>query len=247
MPLADALRATSVNSTAIAPRGPYVLYWMIAARRTSWSFALDHAIARARELGRPLVIFEPLRAGYRWASDRMHAFVLQGMADNARACARAGITYVPYVESAAGDGAGLLAALARRACMVVTDEQPGFFLPRMVAAAGAALPVRLEQVDGNGVLPLRAADRAFPTAAAFRRHLQAQLPRHLAALPEALPLARLPRGVRDADVAGAILRRWRPPSAALLAAEPAALAALSIDHRVPPVAVRGGAIAAAAT
>jgi hypothetical protein len=112
-PSIAALRVTAVNDAPVAPRGQYVLYWMIAARRTRGSFALDHAIARARELGRPLVIFEPLRAGYRWASDRMHAFVLQGMADNARACAKAGITYVPHVEPVAGDGAGLLAALAR--------------------------------------------------------------------------------------------------------------------------------------
>ena len=95
-------RITAVNDAAIvlpprasssAPigRGRFVLYWMIAARRTTGSFALEHAIARAVEVGRPLVVLEPLRAGYRWASDRMHAFVLQGMADNAAAFARAGI------------------------------------------------------------------------------------------------------------------------------------------------------------
>jgi hypothetical protein len=55
---------------------------MIAA---SWSFALDHAVARANALDRPLVVLEALRCGYRWASDRLHAFVIAGMADNARA------------------------------------------------------------------------------------------------------------------------------------------------------------------
>src|ERR1044071_388994 len=106
-PSIAALRVPAMNDAPVAPRGQYVLYWMIAARRTHRSFALDHAVARARELGRPLVIREALRAGYRWASDRLHAFVLHGMADNARACAKAGATYVPYVEPAAGDGAGL--------------------------------------------------------------------------------------------------------------------------------------------
>ena len=42
-----ALRVTAVNHAAIAGRGDYVLYWMIAARRATWSFGLDHAIARA--------------------------------------------------------------------------------------------------------------------------------------------------------------------------------------------------------
>ena len=80
------MRITAVNDAPVA-RGRYVLYWMIAARRTAHSVALDHAIARAAELGRPLVVLEPLRAGYRWASDRLHAFVLPGMADNAAAFA----------------------------------------------------------------------------------------------------------------------------------------------------------------
>ncbi|HET9619791.1 MAG TPA: deoxyribodipyrimidine photolyase, partial [Kofleriaceae bacterium] len=110
-PDARALRITAVNEAPIAPRGDYVLYWMIAARRARHSFALDHAIARAVELGRPLLVFEPLRAGYRWASDRHHAFILQGMADNARAFAAARVTYLPYVEPAHGAGSGLLAAL----------------------------------------------------------------------------------------------------------------------------------------
>jgi deoxyribodipyrimidine photo-lyase len=65
---------------------------MIAARRTHHSCALDHAIARAVELDRPLVVFEPRRAGYRWASDRLHAFVIDGMVDNMRAFAGAGVT-----------------------------------------------------------------------------------------------------------------------------------------------------------
>jgi len=240
-----ALRVTCVNQAAVAPRGGYVLYWMIAARRAGWSFGLDHAIARAVELGRPLVVFEPLRAGYPWASDRLHAFVLQGMADNARAFAAAGVAYLPYVEPAAGEGSGLLAALAGHACLVVTDEQPGVFLPRMVAAAGAALAVRLEQVDGNGILPLRGTDKAYPTAASFRRQLQKTIHPHLGAAPAAQPLAALPRGVAGGELPAAVVRRWRPASAALLSAAPAALAALAIDHAVAPVDYRGGSAAAA--
>jgi deoxyribodipyrimidine photo-lyase len=210
--------------------GDYVLYWMIAARRTAHNFAIDVALAHARELDRPLVVFEPLRAGYAWASDRIHAFVIAGMHDNARAFAKAGITYVPYVEPEPGAGAGLLAALAMRACAIVTDEQPGFFLPRMVAAA-AKLDTRIELVDGNGILPLRATDRAFATAASFRRQLQKILPPHLASRPAAR--LRVHRAAKDGEVAGAILRKWR--------SEPV-LAKLPIDHAIAPVA-GGGPVA----
>jgi deoxyribodipyrimidine photo-lyase len=222
-------RLTAANSAPVKT-GDYVLYWMIAARRTVHNFALDHALARARELDVPLVVFEPLRAGYQWASDRMHAFVIAGMEDNARAFAKAGITYVSYVEPAPGEGTGLLAALAKRARLIVTDEQPGFFLPRMVAAA-AKLDTRIELVDGNGILPLRAMERAFTTAASFRRQMQKVVAPYLAELPR----ARLspPPIAKGGEVPGAILRKW--PSQPVLSKLP-------IDHAVAPVA-GGGAVA----
>lgn len=222
------LRVTAANDVPVKA-GDYVLYWMIAARRATHNFALDHALARARELDRPLVVFEPLRAGYRWASDRMHAFVIAGMHDNARAFAKAGITYLSYVEPAPGEGAGLLAALAKHARLIVTDEQPGFFLPRMVAAA-ARIDARIEMVDGNGILPLRAMDRPFATAASFRRQMQKTIAPYLAQLPR----ARLAKG-QPADVPGAILRKW--PSQM-------DLAKLPIDHAVTPI-IGGGAVAGA--
>ncbi|MDQ3338845.1 MAG: deoxyribodipyrimidine photolyase [Myxococcota bacterium] len=224
-------RVTPANRVPVRS-GDYVLYWMIAARRSKCSFALDHALAQARELDRPLLVFEPLRAGYRWASDRMHAFVLAGMADNARAFAKAGITYLSYVEPAPGAGAGLLAALARNACVIVTDEQPGFFLPRMVAAA-AKLDTRIELVDSNGILPLRATERAFTTASSFRRQLQKIVAPYLAMQPNARPLARVPAHVKGADVAGSILRKYRSETD---------LAKLPIDHTIAPIE-GGGAVA----
>lgn len=217
---------------------------MIAARRHRWSFALDRALALARELGKPLLVFEALRAGYRWASDRHHAFALQGMADNAHAFRAASVTYLPYVEPEPGAGAGLLEALAKHACVVVTDEQPGFFLPRMVAAAAARIDVRVEHIDGNGLLPLRAVDRAFATAASFRRQLQKILPLHLFERPTADPLAHLPRGACDADLPRGIATRWPAASARMLQADITALAALPIDHSVAPVSYRGGVSAA---
>jgi len=221
------------NDRPVRAHGDHVLYWMIAARRSTWSFALDHALARATQLGRPLLVLEPLRAGYRWASDRHHAFVIDGMADNSTAFAAAGITYLSYVEPEAGAGKGLLEALAARACCVITDEQPGFFLPRMVRATAARLPVCVETVDGCGVFPLRAFDKAFTAARWFRRAWQA-MP-HLSTQPERWPLARPPRVVRDAEVPGNVLRRW--PSAR-------DISSIAIDHTVPRVSYRGGSAAA---
>jgi len=238
-----ALRVRAVNDRPVAADGRYVLYWMTGARRTRWNHALDRAVEVAHDLGKPLLVLEALRCGYAWASPRLHAFVLQGMNDNAAACARAGVTYLPYVEPRADAGKGLLAALAAPACAVVTDDVPCFFLPRMLAAAATQVPVRLEAVDANGVLPLAATAKAFPTAYAFRRFLQRELPAHLAAPPRAAPLARAGR-LAGAVVPRAVLERWPRAGRALLAARPEALAALPLDATVGPVATRGGATAA---
>jgi deoxyribodipyrimidine photo-lyase len=236
------LRVNAVNAAASRPDGAYVLYWMIAARRASCNFALERAVEWAAALSRPLLILEALRCDYQWASERLHAFVMAGMGDNAAALAGSPVTYYPYLEGARGAGRGLLEALAARACLVVTDEFPCFFLPRMVAAAAARLPVLVEQVDGNGLLPLRATERVFPTAFAFRRFLQGELPHHLADSPAENPLAgtALPR--LDA-IPAAVARRWPPASLAQLAAPSDLLARLPIDHAVTPVAAAGGAAA----
>lgn len=239
------LRVRAANDRPLRRDGRHVLYWMTAQRRAGWNFALQRAVAHAQALGRPLIVLEALRCGYRWASDRLHAFVLQGMADNARAFAAHGVAYHPYVEPEPGAGRGLLAALAADACVVVTDDFPCFFLPRMLAAAAPRLPVLVEAVDGNGLLPLRAATTTSPSAYAFRRLLQKTLPAHLGSFPLADPLAdvRLPL----AEIPGAVAARWPAATAALLTADPAALARLPIDHTVRPAPVHGGPIAADAT
>lgn len=188
MPVAE-LRVRELNARPLQPGRDHVLYWMIAARRSSWSYGLDRAIEHVNALGKPLLVLEPLRVAYPHASDRLHGFVLDGMAANARAFERAGIAYYPYVEPEPGAGRGLLAALAAKACVVVTDDYPAFFLPRMVAAAAAVLDVRLEAVDGNGLLPMRAAPRVFPTAFALRAFVQRELPEHLLAPPRARPFS----------------------------------------------------------
>ena len=237
------IRVGTRNKVPVDAAGDYVLYWMIAARRTTWNFGLERALGWARELRKPLLVFEGLRADAHWASDRLHRFVLDGMADNARRLERAGVRYFPYVEPERGAGKGLLEALAARACVVVTDEFPCFFLPRMVEAAAGKLRARLETVDSNGLLPLAAAPKEFPSAYAFRRFLQKNLRGHLDAFPQADPL----RGVR---LSGEIVlprefaSRWPRASEVLLRGDTAALARLPIDHTVPPVAVPGGSAAA---
>lgn len=240
VPAVTAARLRAVNSHQVRPDGDYVLYWMTAARRTHSNFALQYAVSEAARLGRPLVILEALRCDYPYASARLHRFLLDGMAANRRACAGRAVLYHPYVEPFAGAGRGLLASLATQACLVVTDDFPAFFLPRMIDAAGTRLPVRLVAVDGNGLLPLRAADRPFTTAYAFRRFLQKSLPQHLADPPVTDPLARLPL-IPPTPLPRHILDRWPAAEPALLDGDASLLAALPVDHSVAPTPEHGGA------
>jgi deoxyribodipyrimidine photo-lyase len=236
-----ALRIRDANRELVRGDGEYVLYWMITSRRVVYNFALDRALEHCRELAKPLLIFEALRCGYRWASDRLHRFVIDGMAGNAAACARSSVTYYPYVEPEDGAGKGLLEEFARRACVVVTDEFPCFFLPRMVAAAATRLSVKLESVDSNGLLPLRATEQVFSRAFDFRRYLQKSLPSHLQAFPAKDPLGKAKFAVL-ARIPEAISARWPRATRALLQGEAGTLDKLPIDHTVGPVSLPAGSM-----
>jgi deoxyribodipyrimidine photo-lyase len=229
-----AIRMRPANDQLPNEGGEYVLYWMIAFRRTQWNFALQRAVEWAQRLQKPLVVFEPLRVGYRWASDRIHRFVIDGMADNAQRIERGkthGVIYFPYVEPEEGASAGLLETLAKRAAVLVTDDFPSFFLPRMVAAAAQRVGVRMEAIDSNGLLPIAATERVFTTAFSFRAFLQKELPKHLILTPRANPLAR----VKLPEFAGwpdALVKKWPAASEKLLAGQGDELASLPIDHEV---------------
>lgn len=76
-----------------------MLYWMTSARRPKYNFALEYAIEQANLLGKGLIVFEGLRIDYRWASDRMHQFVLEGMRNNEQYFQDTKITYISCMET----------------------------------------------------------------------------------------------------------------------------------------------------
>ena len=233
------IRVHVVNDAPVRDDGDYVLYWMIANRRRRYNFALEHAAALARDHDKPLLVLEALRVGYRWASTRLHTFVVDGMAVNQRDFDDAGVRYLAYLEREEGDGKGLLDALAARACVVVTDTFPCFFLPRMVAAVGERLDVSLVEVDANGLFPLRASDGSKKRAVDFRRLLQKKLPDHLHDMPVKDPLRRYDGG--QATVPREVLDRWDFLTASELESDHAELCdTLPIDTSVRPADVTGG-------
>jgi deoxyribodipyrimidine photo-lyase len=153
------------------------------------------------------------------------------MADIAQALRQKKVQYYPYLEPEPGAGKQLLPALAKNACVVISDDYPCFFLPRMYSAAAERIQARFELIDSNGLLPMRAADRVFGRAVDFRRFLQKSLRPHLADFPEHDPLdgVRLPKlGTLPTEVT-----RQCPPAEPLRFAERLDhLRQFPIDHAV---------------
>jgi deoxyribodipyrimidine photo-lyase len=236
-------RIRAVRDTPLRPERPLVVYWMRAQRRVRWNHALARAVELARALKRPLLVAETIACDEPWASDRHHAFVLAGMAENRRRLAGRPVAYHPLVGSSPGAVEGFLRALGPLTAAMVTDDVPG--APSQEAdALGRELDVRLEAVDAATVFPFRLSGREFPTAYLLRRQLQRHLPPWLARRPAADPLLRL-RLPPAAPLPAALLRRWPAVAPRQLDAPARLLAVLPIDHAVAP-AGQGGSAAAEA-
>lgn len=230
------IRVRPLNDRTVRSDASYVLYWSTAYRRSESNFALQRATDWACHLGVPLVVLSALRLDYPWASDRLHAFILDSIADLDRHYASGNAIHFPYVETEKGAGKGLLAALAADAALVIVDDAPVFFLPAMTAVASERIPVLMEGVDHNGLLPLRETDRVFLRAYDLRRHLQRHLPAHLDEAPATDVLERLPAA--EPDLLADVQQRWpSPPPSRDLAAN------LLLDHSVAATSLTGGATA----
>jgi len=241
------IRTINPDPKNFNPDGDYVLYWMIAARRTTWNFGLQRAVDWARSLNKPLIVLEALRCTYQWNSDRIHAFVIQGMADNARQFSGKPVTYYPYLETTPGRERGLLETLAREACLIVTDDFPCFFLPKMIQVAGRLTQRTMELIDSNGLYPMRHTSRVFSRAYDFRRHLQKELLPHLREMPLANPLdgVQLPR---LQQLPHPVAERWPAADPVDLTSSETKLknflGSIPLNHAVPICQTQGGSQAA---
>ena len=236
-------RIVKINDAPINPKGSYILYWMTAFRRIRWNYSLDRAIFWARDLDKPLVIFEALRCGYGWASDRFHKFIIEGMMVNEKILKKNNVFYYPYVESSPDEDKGLLNTLSKKACVIVTDDYPAFFLPRMIASVSKKTPVLMEKVDSNGILPIRYPQQLFTTAYSFRRFLQKRLPSFLLEHPEPEPLKKTTIK-KLKSLPKKILERWPPGTVDLLGGRIKKIRSLHIDHNVPFTRDTGGHVSA---
>ncbi|HSE39450.1 MAG TPA: hypothetical protein VLH08_01685, partial [Acidobacteriota bacterium] len=165
-------RLFSWNQEEINRDGDFVLYWMQINRRFHYNYALQFAIQKANELGKPLLIYEGLKCNYLWANRRLHTFILQGMQEHANLAAENGWNYFPYIELKPHEGNGLIRNLAKRSCLVVTDDFPVFVIREHNEKIGPNINVPYISVDSNGIIPMRLSKKAPYSAFEFRKLMQ---------------------------------------------------------------------------
>jgi deoxyribodipyrimidine photo-lyase len=179
MDLSD--RVTKLNNNPENTRGRYVLYWMQMFKRASHNYALNFAIQMANDRGLPLVVYEGLKHYYPWANDRIHTFILEGVAEKQADFAARGIRYVFYLQRYKRDPKNTVRRLAKEAALVVTDDYPCFIIPRHNQRI-AKLRLPVYAVDANGMVPMSALPKEEYAARTIRpkiHRLLADLPRRI--------------------------------------------------------------------
>jgi deoxyribodipyrimidine photo-lyase len=230
------IRITGLNDREPNPQGDFVLYCMTAFRRSEWNFSLDRALQLCQQLQKPLLVLEMLKSDYRWHSARFHDFILRGMADNQLVFQKNGISYFPYVEHQAGAAAGLTDQLVARSCLTIVDDFPCFFLPAWNRLLARKSPVRVEMIDSNGLLPMRAADKVHSRAHFFRTFLQKTLTHHLIEFPSPTPFEdfQFPRSPLDLEHEK---KRWCPADFSDISG---LISSLPVNQQVPAISNAGG-------
>lgn len=215
--------AERLEPNAPAPRsGAYVVYWMRIACRVHDNPALDMALTAAQLLKLPVFIYHSISERYRYASDRLHTFILEGARDVEQACREKNIGYAFHLETAGGPDR-VLEMLAEGAALVVTDFMP--VQPMLTWDATVAKRAPVWRVDASCVAPVFRFQTSFERAFGFTE----------AATP--VWRARLENPWVDAEVKGPA---WLPvlPFTPLVLRDadlPSLVASCAIDHSVAPV------------
>src|SRR4029079_6327429 len=153
-------RIVELNEAPERP-GDYVLYWMQQSQRAQFNPALEMAVAQANRLALPVVVGFGLTDGYPEANARHYTFMLEGLAETARAIEARGIRFV--IRRGAPDDVAV--ARAQRAALLVCDR--GYLRPQrawrkhVAAKAGR----RVVQVEGDVVVPVDVASKRREIAA----------------------------------------------------------------------------------
>lgn len=228
-------RVTPMNA-ATPGEGDFVLYWMRVGLRGFENPALDAGLQMAAELDVPFLVVQGLTERYRFASDRIHHFVLEAAWDVATQLAERGIAYRLHVERP-GHRSRWLAELTERAALVVTEDLPIDPLRRWTQRLAEGSRTAVWAVDTANVVPARLVEGRHTRAFKFRDAIRDELDARLGLPWEEVDPDIVATTRRGAD---AIELPFEPVDVAT-ADRAALVAACEIDHSIGPVPhTRGG-------
>jgi deoxyribodipyrimidine photo-lyase len=234
----DSARVLVIQDAPIPSGRDFVLYWCMVNHRVDENPALDAAIALGNHLKLPVAVYQALRPDYPHASDRLHAFALEGIAELPAACAARGLPYWLELPRNPREHRPRIAELGQRAAAIVSDLFPAFIIPGHLRGAAKTLEVPLFAVDASCVVPMQRITEPQIGAYTLRPKLRKLWPEYLG------------RALRPRPLKAAAAARKLSPDFSLSDARTLrkALGTFEIDHSVPPVpGVRGGRSAALET
>ncbi len=217
--------------------GEFVLYWMQINRRFHYNYALEYAIGWANKLGKPLLVFEGMSCDYPWANDRIHHFILQGMAEHQDWTEKNDVNYYSYVEDEAGNYQALLRELMKKSCLIVTDEYPVFIMKERNKKIPKEVDIPYITVDSNGIIPMAMSTKAPYSAYIFRKMMQRNFVECFSNPPQENPLEDL-ENREKVDIPKQIKKKW-PDGKECFKDIPAFISKLPIDHSVPIIEMEG--------
>lgn len=226
-------RVRSLNDAPVRGAGRYVLYWMQANQRADSNHALAYAAQLANSVKAPLLCYQGLTHDYPHANDRLHTFILEGVAETERRLRRLGAGYVFYLRRRRSDPNDILYRLAAESAAVVTDDYPAFLAARHNRSVPPKLGMACLAVDSSCVVPMSLFEKREYAAYTIRPKITRLLPKYLKPLETV-----------------ALRKKYRLPAPEFhtrvsAASIPKLVAGCDIDHSVPPsTAFRGGRVEA---
>jgi deoxyribodipyrimidine photo-lyase len=164
-------------------------------KRATHNYALNFAVNMANERNLPLVVYEGLTFNYPWANDRIHTFILEGVAEKKAKFAEQGIRYLFSLERSARDPKNTVARLAKQAALLITDDYPCFIIPRHNSRV-AELSLPVFAVDANGMVPVSSLSKEEYAAFTIRPKIQRLLPD----LPRRIVTPRIKNAAKSLDL-----------------------------------------------
>lgn len=148
-------------------RGDFVICWLHHAFRVEENPTLDVARHLASQSGLPLLIYQAVCEHYRYASDRHHWFMLEGIRDLQEQMAHSELSYFFHLGRP-GNREPHLKMLAKQAAIMVTEDFPLDPTMPWTERLRDTTSTPIVLVDAACVVPMKLVGQAYDRAFAYR-------------------------------------------------------------------------------